>query len=136
MKEKRIGAERGTILVETALAMPLLLLLFIGIFEFGKVLMVKQVITNAAREGARAAAIKLDNTEALSSARQVSQDYLARCGVDLSVVTVTPVFSTINGTGAVQVTIHYNYLSNLYRWVPGIPETIGLESRVVMRREA
>jgi Flp pilus assembly protein TadG len=44
---------RGQSLVETALALPLLMLVSVGIFEFGRAYQTWQVVTNAAREGAR-----------------------------------------------------------------------------------
>lgn len=47
--------ERGTALIETALTLPVLLLVSIGIFEFGRAYQTQQVLTNAAREGARVA---------------------------------------------------------------------------------
>ena len=136
MKEKKSGRTQGQTLVETALVLPLILLLLFGIFEFGQILMTKQMITNAAREAARAAAIRLDDAGALSSALAVSQDYLTRCNVDLTKVTINPSFSTVNGMDAVDVMIQYNYPSSLLGWVPGIPQTIALQSHVVMRREA
>jgi len=126
----------GTILIEAAFILPLFLLLCAAIFEFGKVLMVKQVITNAAREATRMAVVRLDDAEALSTAETVSQDYLTRSGVDTSLVTVEPVLLDVDGTEAVQVTISYDYSSTLSPWIPGIPETFGLRSRVLMRREA
>jgi Flp pilus assembly protein TadG len=49
--------ERGTAIVETALTLPLLLLVSIGIFEFGRAYQTWQVLTNAAREGARIAVL-------------------------------------------------------------------------------
>ena len=45
--------ERGTALLEAALTVPLVLLISIGIFEFGRAFQTWQVLTNAAREGAR-----------------------------------------------------------------------------------
>jgi Flp pilus assembly protein TadG len=46
-------SERGQSLVETALTLPLLLMVSVGIFEFGRAYQTWQVVTNAAREGAR-----------------------------------------------------------------------------------
>lgn len=54
---KRIVSDtRGMQLVEFALVLPLLLLLLLGIIEFGFVLYNQAAITNASREGARWAA--------------------------------------------------------------------------------
>lgn len=50
-----LTGERGTALLETALTLPLLLLVSVGIFEFGRAFQTWQVLTNAAREGARLA---------------------------------------------------------------------------------
>lgn len=49
--------ERGAALLETAIALPLVLLVSVGIFEFGRAFQTWQVITNAAREGARVAVL-------------------------------------------------------------------------------
>jgi len=48
---------RGQSLAELALALPILLALLVGIFEFGRAWNVRQVLTAAAREGARLAVI-------------------------------------------------------------------------------
>ena len=49
--------ERGQAILETALILPLLLLVSVSIFEFGRAYQTEQVLTNAAREGARLAVI-------------------------------------------------------------------------------
>ena len=48
---------RGQVLVETALILPLLLLLIFGMVDFGRAMYTKNTLTNAARSGARAAAV-------------------------------------------------------------------------------
>jgi Flp pilus assembly protein TadG len=54
---KRFESERGTALMEVALTLPLILLVSVGIFEFGRAYQMVQVLTNAAREGARVAVL-------------------------------------------------------------------------------
>ncbi|MGO4383770.1 TadE/TadG family type IV pilus assembly protein [Specibacter sp. RAF43] len=54
---KRTGSERGAAAVEFALLLPILLLLVIGIMEFGRAFNVQISASNAAREGARYAAV-------------------------------------------------------------------------------
>ena len=49
--------QKGQALIETALIIPLLLLLVMGIFEFGRMMYMKNTLNNAARAGARAAAV-------------------------------------------------------------------------------
>ena len=48
---------RGTALVEMAVVLPVFLMVVWGIIEFGRGMMVANMITNAAREGARLAVI-------------------------------------------------------------------------------
>jgi Flp pilus assembly protein TadG len=50
-------SERGAELVEFALTFPLLLLVVLGIIDFGLMFQRYEVLTNAAREGARVAAL-------------------------------------------------------------------------------
>ena len=47
--------ERGAALLETAITIPIVLLISVAIFEFGRAYQTWQVLTNAAREGARVA---------------------------------------------------------------------------------
>jgi Flp pilus assembly protein TadG len=49
--------ERGAALLEAAVTVPIILLISVGIFEFGRAYQTWQVLTNAAREGARLAVI-------------------------------------------------------------------------------
>jgi len=53
----RTRREDGAALVETAFVLPIMLLVSVGIFEFGRAYQTWQVITNAAREGARVAVL-------------------------------------------------------------------------------
>ena len=54
---RRIREDRGAAIIEVALTLPLLLLVSVGIFEFGRAYQTWQVLTNAAREGARMAVL-------------------------------------------------------------------------------
>ena len=53
---KRLS-ERGAVAIEMAIVLPLLLLTLGGIVDFGRMFFTQVVITNAAREGARAAVV-------------------------------------------------------------------------------
>lgn len=54
---QRHGAEqrRGAALIEMAVCFPVFILILLGIIEFGRALMVSQMLTNAAREACRVA---------------------------------------------------------------------------------
>jgi Flp pilus assembly protein TadG len=54
---RRGRSERGAALLEMAMTLPLLLLVCVGILEFGRAYQTWQVLTNAAREGARIAVL-------------------------------------------------------------------------------
>ena len=60
---KRLRNQRGAALLETAITLPLVLLVSVSIFEFGRAYQTWQVLTNAAREGARVS-ILADTTDA------------------------------------------------------------------------
>ena len=49
----RSDERRASAIVETALVLPLMLLLLFGIMEYGRYVLSLQVVTNAAREGCR-----------------------------------------------------------------------------------
>jgi Flp pilus assembly protein TadG len=51
----RARQEKGAALVETAFVLPIMLVVCVGILEFGRAYQSWQVVTNAAREGARVA---------------------------------------------------------------------------------
>jgi Flp pilus assembly protein TadG len=55
MRTRLIKNERGAALIEAAVTIPLILLISVAIFEFGRAYQTWQVLTNAAREGARIA---------------------------------------------------------------------------------
>jgi Flp pilus assembly protein TadG len=76
-------SERGQAIVELALTLPLLLLIVLGIFDFGLMFQRFEVVTNAAREGARVAVLP-DYTAGQAATH--AQNYLAAGGVSGTVV--------------------------------------------------
>lgn len=56
---------QGAALVEFAIVLPLLLLLLVGMIEFGLLFYNKQVLTNASREGARVGIARAGNISAI-----------------------------------------------------------------------
>jgi Flp pilus assembly protein TadG len=65
---KRLKSERGAALLEAAITIPLVLLISVGIFEFGRAFQTWQVLTNAAREGARIAVLNGTTDEQIKAA--------------------------------------------------------------------
>ena len=65
---KRFRNQRGTALIETAITIPIVLLICVGIFEFGRAYQTYQVLTNAAREGARTSVIMSNSDQQVTDA--------------------------------------------------------------------
>ena len=59
----RIGKDDGQAVVEFGLMIPILIIVILGILEFGWVLNAQITLTSAAREGARAAAVNTTDRE-------------------------------------------------------------------------
>lgn len=53
--QRRANDRDGTALVETALVLPIFFMIVLGIIEFGRAMMVAQLLNNGAREGTRVA---------------------------------------------------------------------------------
>lgn len=60
MRQKRHSPERGQALVEFALVIPLVILILLGIFDFGRAIYAYNTVSNAAREAARVAIVNPD----------------------------------------------------------------------------
>ena len=61
-------SEGGAAAVEFALVIPVLLLILCGIFDFGNLYFQMDLVNNAARQGARLAAVNLETSSAINSA--------------------------------------------------------------------
>ncbi len=90
--------ERGAVLVEMALVVPILLVLFVGTVDYGLVLREYQVLQNAAKEGARlsimpdyciATAEAANQGPILDAIRQRVVDYLGHEGITIALTDVT-----------------------------------------------
>lgn len=105
-------AERGAALLETALVLPLVLLVSVGIFEFGRAFQTWQVVTNAAREAARVAVLPNGNqTIATQRARNYLQSGQLPRAQDAT-VSLTPVTLNLGGgvtVAASSVTVTYPF---------------------------
>ncbi|MHC6221950.1 TadE/TadG family type IV pilus assembly protein [Arthrobacter sp. MMS24-S77] len=66
------ASERGAVAVEFALLAPVLVLLLLGIMEFGRAYNAQVSLSNAAREGVRVMAISNDQTAAKTAAKNAA----------------------------------------------------------------
>jgi len=107
----RLASPRGNALVEFALVLPLLLLVFAGIVDFGFVFQRYEVLTNAVREGARIAVLPSNYSDA-TVAQRVTDYVTAGLGSATGLSVAAPVRTTTGGLSTVQVsaTLNYNYI--------------------------
>jgi Flp pilus assembly protein TadG len=81
---KRIRNEEGIAALEFAIIFPILFVIMAGIIEFGMVLFMKEVVTNASREGARAGIIQSTPKPTAGDIQNVVQIYLTGAGLSTS----------------------------------------------------
>src|SRR5574341_1608570 len=82
---------KGQGLVEFALVVPILLLLVIGIIEFGRAWMTRNILTGAAREAVRMAVVQKDFPAADNVAQARANEVMSAVGITGASIMVTPV---------------------------------------------
>lgn len=131
-------------MVETALVLPLMLLVILGVVEFGRAFMVSQLLVNAAREGNRLAVMSgVTTAQVDAEVRTVVQNTV---GVDPAQVAVTITVTPFAGGGShsdlsiaqkrdlceVSAAIPYDQVSYVpVRWMTGV----NLSGQCAMRHE-
>lgn len=138
--------DSGQALVELALALPLLLLILVGIFEFARAYSIKQTLVNAAREGARVGVVQttLDSSAVVTAITY----YLSANNVTPDSVTITAAapdgtakgYSAATVGDAISVTVYDHYDFILVGPVVGMfggsfRNGVDLGSRATMRKE-
>jgi Flp pilus assembly protein TadG len=124
---------RAAAAVEFAIVAPLFFLLVFGLIEYGRMVMVQQIITNASREGARSAVLDGATTSGVQAA---VNNYLTSGSISGATVAVNPNPPTSAQYGdpvTVTVSVPFSQVS----WLPS-PMYLGgktLSSTTVMRRE-
>lgn len=127
---------RGAAAVEFAIIAPLFFLLIFGLIEFGRMVMVQQIITNASREGARIAVLDGTTKQEVQAAVMNYLQSARIYGVSPEDIPVDPDPPNAAGYGepvTVTVTIPFNQVS----WLPGsfFNRDIELTASTIMRRE-
>jgi Flp pilus assembly protein TadG len=123
----RAGRERGAAAVEFALVLPLLIILLLGIIDFGLYYYNDLALTHAARDAARY--LSVNNVTAAQAA--ISNVSLVSTTIDAQ--GFTPASSGQPAT----VTLHANYsfITPLPMFVTLGRSSLGINATVVMRRE-
>jgi len=100
-RQRRSTSERGTAIVESAIILPVFFLLLFGVFEASRFMNTQQVLTNAAREGARFAVTPLTQTNTLPSSGEITtrvNDFLGSASITGATVTVDNAVSVVTGS--------------------------------------
>jgi Flp pilus assembly protein TadG len=139
----RRNRERGAALLEAAITIPMILLISVGIFEFGRAYQTWQVLTNASREGARMAVIE-GPTDA--DVRNRVRDYITGGGlltVSDSAIAINRTVPLVGTSTGSQVTVTYPFdfmvLNPVVRLVVSTSDTgsstIPMTASTLMRNE-
>jgi Flp pilus assembly protein TadG len=113
---QRRWVRRGQALVEFALVLPVMLLLVVGMLEFARAWNLHQVMTDAAREGARRAVLADDDIDR-DSVRAAMWRYLAQAGyepvyssiMDASTITPNDSFKKTGANITIQLSLPYRF---------------------------
>jgi len=138
--------ESGAELVEFALALPLLLFVVLGILDFGMMFQQYEVLTNAAREGARIAVLPDYQINRQSNVDTRVNQYITASflsgGASVTVAPVTTSNVSIGGNCMTTVTVTVTY-PHQFIFVAGIGSYFGstfgiknLNASSTMRQEA
>ena len=142
--QKQPDAHPGQSLVEAALVLPILVILFLGIAEVGLFLFAQVQVTNATREGARYGSLCrlnhtcTDLTDAVKSAvfSEAQLLHMSDTGSDCNttVEVQPPSLTTAPAVGVpITVTVVYTYSSPfISNFVPMFPATMPIQHSVVM----
>ncbi|MBN2575343.1 MAG: pilus assembly protein [Deltaproteobacteria bacterium] len=108
-KRRTRKTDRGAAAVEFAIVLPLFLTLVLGTIDFGYFLYVSEVVTNAAREGARAGSVADPNTgDPVGDADVAAKKYLEYANLNIPEVTVTPQLGSVQSPNdSIGVTVTY-----------------------------
>jgi Flp pilus assembly protein TadG len=124
---------RGAAAVEFAIVLPVFVILVFGMIEYGRMVMVQQVITNASREGARRAVLDGATTSSVQSAVTT---YLTNAAINGGSTEVSPEPSAAASGDPVTVTVSIPF--SAVSWLP-TPMYLGgktLSASTTMRRES
>jgi Flp pilus assembly protein TadG len=127
---------QGAAVVEFAIIAPLFFMMVFGMIEFGRAIMVQQVLTNASREGARVAVLD-SQTPTATQVKSLVATYLQNAGITGATVTINPAEPTSASYGQ-PVTVNVQIPFSNVSWLPApwfLTGSTKLKASTVMRRE-
>jgi Flp pilus assembly protein TadG len=129
-------SDEGQAVVEFALVVPVLLLLVLGVFEFGRAWSAHQAVTDAAREGARLAVIA-DPAVTEDSVRKVVRNALSGASLNGELAQIE-LAGVDDPTGEpARVAVRYPYQFTMLKALRGVNGggAVTLGTAFVMRNE-
>ena len=114
--ERRTRRSRGQAMVEFTLILPLLLLLILGIYQFGQTYADYIQVTNAARDGGRKALVSRSDASGVADVVTAAKNATWWLDKNQTTVTVSPGQPWTTGQN-VTVTVTYPYSINLLGFV-------------------
>ena len=131
---RSVRSQCGAAVVEFAFVAPLLIMLTFGMLELGRVVMVKQLLINASREGARMAILPASTAEEVIAHVQTE---LSNSSINGANVVVTP-GSLATAQAGSPVTVAVSVSASSVSWIPKplfvFSQTI--DATTTMRRES
>ena len=125
----RLRDERGASAVEFGMIVPLLLVLLLGIIEFGHAFQVQGTLSAAAREGARRMALQNDQTQARDAVQEAAAALSP--GITDAQISIDPATCPIAQDTDTDVVVTISYPMPFLTGFFGA--TVGLSGRGVMR---
>jgi Flp pilus assembly protein TadG len=126
-------ARRGAALIEFAFVAPIFFVMVLGIFEFGRAMMVQTLLTSASQQGARAGAL---NGAQLADVTSTVNTYLTGGGVNGASTTCSPSPPSDAAPGTdITVTVSIPYANVSWIPVPKYLKTATLSSTAIVQRE-
>jgi Flp pilus assembly protein TadG len=142
---RRKPIRRGATIVEMALVLPICLVFMLGLFDFCRLLMVRQVVDNAAREGARYATvstISVSTTAVQTVVRNFLAGQLAGSAATIQVYLADPTtganlgdWTTAQLGDAIAVQVTGTYAPILSKFSL-LPSSVSVNATAIMRSEA
>lgn len=102
--------ERGSAVVEFALIVPILILIVLGIAEFGRAYQAQTMLSQAAREAARSMAINDD----AALAKTTAVGYFPALGLTPGQIAVSPASCTAGQAVTITITQPFTFLTGMF----------------------
>jgi len=139
MSARARRGEAGMAMLETVIVLPIVLMLLFAVIEFGIVFGRWQVLSNAAREGARRAVVFRPPATCSAGAVKAEVDaavanYASALGMNVSSGEVALSGACVPGSSTVTVTHTYDFLF-LDRFAPSLTSSLRLVGSSTMRNE-